>query len=317
MRRFPFFSRTLCLTVLLLLGACGTSRSPAPIVPRTGEGARPVESTRPAPVVVPAPPLPAVVTPVPVAESSGVETAPVRSSGIESRPLESRPLGAPAPSPGAPGVAAAPGAPGTSGTSATAGASGTVAGIGSLRTTPKGLKRPYSDATLAEMKAGEGASIVAASAEAAKADASRAEAAKGETPKADAAKTEATKSASSPDLAWPAKGRVIQTFAEPKHMGIVLDGRVGDAVGAAADGRVIFSGPGPRGYGNLIIVKHDADTVTVYAHNKSLLVKEGQSVKRGQKIAEVGDTGADKAGLHFEVRKQGKPIDPQKLLPKR
>jgi lipoprotein NlpD len=116
---------------------------------------------------------------------------------------------------------------------------------------------------------------------------------------------------------WPSKGKVLQGFSEPKNVGIVLDGKSGDPVAAAADGRVIFSGPGPRGYGNLLIVKHDTETVSVYAHNKNLIVKEGQAVKRGQKIAEIGDTGADRVGLHFEIRKQGKPVDPQKLLPKR
>ena len=100
-------------------------------------------------------------------------------------------------------------------------------------------------------------------------------------------------------------------------MGISIAGSAGDPVNAAADGKVIFSGPGPRGYGNLLIVKHDGDTLTVYAHNRALLVKDGQSVKRGQKIAEVGDTGTDRTKLHFEVRKSGRPIDPQKLLPPR
>ena len=80
---------------------------------------------------------------------------------------------------------------------------------------------------------------------------------------------------------------------------------------------MIFSAPGPRGYGNLVIVKHDADTVSVYAHNRSLLVKEGASVRRGQRIAELGDSGTDRPQLHFEIRKQGKPVDPQKLLPRR
>lgn len=100
-------------------------------------------------------------------------------------------------------------------------------------------------------------------------------------------------------------------------MGILIEGAAGDPVGAAADGRVIFSGPGPRGYGNLVIVKHDNDTLSVYAHNRTLLVKEGQSVKRGQKLAEIGASGTDSPKLHFEIRKGGKPVDPQTLLPAR
>lgn len=100
-------------------------------------------------------------------------------------------------------------------------------------------------------------------------------------------------------------------------MGIAIAGKPGDPVVAAGDGKVIFSGPGPRGYGNLVIIKHDADTLSVYAHNRSLLVKEGASIKRGQRIAELGETGADSPQLHFEIRKQGKPVDPAQFLPPR
>jgi lipoprotein NlpD len=118
-------------------------------------------------------------------------------------------------------------------------------------------------------------------------------------------------------FAWPAKGKVVQGFTEPRSMGISIAGTPGDPVTAAADGRVIFSGPGPRGYGNLLIVRHDADTLSVYAHNRALLAKEGQSVRRGQKIAELGDSGTDSPKLHFEIRKSGRPVDPLKLLPPR
>jgi lipoprotein NlpD len=110
---------------------------------------------------------------------------------------------------------------------------------------------------------------------------------------------------------------VIQGFGESRSTGIAIAAAPGDPVTAAGDGKVIFSGQGPRGYGNLIIVKHDADTLSVYAHGRTLLVKEGQSVRRGQKIAEAGDSGADKPKLLFEIRKGGKPVDPLKLLPSR
>jgi lipoprotein NlpD len=86
---------------------------------------------------------------------------------------------------------------------------------------------------------------------------------------------------------------------------------------AAAEGRVIFSGSGPRGYGNLIIVKHPNDLLSVYAHNRKLLVKEGQNVARGERIAELGDTGGNTPRLHFEIRRQGKPVDPTPYLPRR
>lgn len=116
---------------------------------------------------------------------------------------------------------------------------------------------------------------------------------------------------------WPGNGQIIAQFAEPGNKGISLAGAEGDAVISAGDGRVVYSGSGLRGYGNLVIVKHDADFLTAYAHNKSILVSEGQMVKRGQKIAELGRTDSDIPKLHFEVRKSGKPVDPLKFLPAR
>ncbi|MEO5697023.1 MAG: peptidoglycan DD-metalloendopeptidase family protein [Burkholderiaceae bacterium] len=117
--------------------------------------------------------------------------------------------------------------------------------------------------------------------------------------------------------AWPAAGPVIAPFEEGKVKGLSIRGRAGDPVLAAADGRVVYAGSGLRGYGNLIILKHNSTYLTAYAHNQTLLVKEDQSVRRGQKIAEMGATDADSVKLHFEIRKLGKPIDPAKLLPPR
>jgi lipoprotein NlpD len=116
---------------------------------------------------------------------------------------------------------------------------------------------------------------------------------------------------------WPAAGHVIASFDEGKVKGLVIGGKAGDPVFAAADGRVVYAGSGLRGYGNLVILKHNATYLTAYAHNQTLLVKEDQNVKRGQKIAEMGSTDADGVQLHFEIRKQGRPIDPAKLLPPR
>ena len=116
---------------------------------------------------------------------------------------------------------------------------------------------------------------------------------------------------------WPAGGPVIAPFDDGKVKGLVLGGKAGDPVLAAADGRVVYAGSGLRGYGNLIILKHNNTYLTAYAHNQTLLVKEDQAVRRGQKIAEMGSTDADSVKLHFEIRKQGKPIDPAKLLPPR
>ncbi len=117
--------------------------------------------------------------------------------------------------------------------------------------------------------------------------------------------------------AWPAAGPVVAPFDDAKTKGLAISGKAGDPVYAAADGRVVYAGSGLRGYGNLVIVKHNANYLTAYAHNQTLLVKEDQIVKRGQKIAEMGSTDTDKVQLHFEIRKQGKPIDPARLLPAR
>ena len=286
-------ARFLALASALLLGACATS-PPAPVESRTSPP--PARTARPAPA-------PAGVPAKPATEPDAVQTAPVRPSGIQTRPLDS--------------------ADDRRGTT------------GQLRTQPKGLKRPYSESALAEMRAADakppapaatGAAVAAVPGTSAASPAPAAPAKPPEPaarPEARAeAKPEAKEeakadTAASPEFSWPAKGKVLQGYGEPRSTGISIAGNIGDPVSAAADGKVIFSGQGPRGYGNLVIVKHDADTLSVYGHNKSLLVKEGQAVKRGQKIAELGDSGTDKPKLHFEIRKNGRPVDPQKLLPPR
>jgi lipoprotein NlpD len=113
---------------------------------------------------------------------------------------------------------------------------------------------------------------------------------------------------------WPARGNLISGFDESKNKGLDIGGKVGDPVMAAADGRVVYAGAGLRGYGNLIIIKHNNTYLTAYAHNQTLLVKEDQVIKRGQKIAEMGNSDADQVKLHFEIRRQGKPVDPAKYL---
>ncbi|MES2532567.1 MAG: peptidoglycan DD-metalloendopeptidase family protein [Pseudomonadota bacterium] len=116
---------------------------------------------------------------------------------------------------------------------------------------------------------------------------------------------------------WPASGTLIAGFDEAKNKGLDISGKAGDSVLAAADGRVVYAGAGLRGYGNLIILKHNNTYLTAYAHNQTLLVKEDQSVQRGQKIAEMGSSDADRVKLHFEIRRQGKPVDPSRYLPAR
>ncbi len=114
---------------------------------------------------------------------------------------------------------------------------------------------------------------------------------------------------------WPGKGNVIAEFDESKNKGVDISGAAGDPVLAAADGKVVYAGAGLRGYGNLVILKHNNTYLTAYAHNQSLQVKEDQAVKKGQKIAEMGSSDSERVKLHFEVRRQGKPVDPLKYLP--
>ena len=116
---------------------------------------------------------------------------------------------------------------------------------------------------------------------------------------------------------WPGTGRVLAPFSESGNKGLDIAGKAGDPVLAAAEGKVVYAGSGLRGYGELVIVKHNAVYLSAYAHNRKILVKEGQPVTRGQKIAEMGNTDADAVKLHFEIRKAGKPVDPSQYLPKR
>ncbi|MEX3606092.1 MAG: peptidoglycan DD-metalloendopeptidase family protein [Burkholderia sp.] len=120
---------------------------------------------------------------------------------------------------------------------------------------------------------------------------------------------------SSVSFAWPVCGPILNQFDDSKNKGVNIGGTAGTPVKAAADGRVVYAGNGLRGYGNLIIVKHDATYLTAYAHNRALMVKEGDSVTKGQKLAELGNSDSDRVMLHFEVRRQGKPVDPLKYLP--
>jgi lipoprotein NlpD len=115
-------------------------------------------------------------------------------------------------------------------------------------------------------------------------------------------------------LSWPAKGKVVEEFSEGKNKGIDIAGKLGEPIQAASDGKVVYAGNSLRGYGNLVIVKHDNTYLTAYAHNRSLLVKEGDSVRKGQRIAEMGDSDANMVKLHFEVRVNGKPVNPIQFL---
>ena len=118
---------------------------------------------------------------------------------------------------------------------------------------------------------------------------------------------------------WPTNGLIINKFSKRSatRKGIDIAGRLGQPVKAAAAGKIVYSGSGLRGYGRLIIVQHNERFLSAYAHNRKLLVKEGQQVKQGQRIAEMGKSGTDRVKLHFEIRSNGTPVNPLRYLPKR
>lgn len=172
---------------------------------------------------------------------------------------------------------------------------------GGMKTSPKVLRLPYSEQNLALLSKSEIRPEVKSEI--------KPEA------KPEPAKPAVERDPEAIEFGWPARGRVMQAFAEPNNKGLDIAGKPGDPVLAAASGRVMYTGTGIRGYGKLIVIKHDNNFNSVYAHNREILVKEGQNVTRGQRIAELGDTDADAPKLHFEIRKSGKPVDPAKYLP--
>jgi lipoprotein NlpD len=175
-----------------------------------------------------------------------------------------------------------------------AGSAGERAASDAVRTQPQGVRVPYSDQAYAQLA----------------------------TIKPEAAgppKPEAGSAAPLPEgediqFSWPASGKIVTSFYDGAK-GIAIAGKSGQPVYASANGRVIFSGTGIRGFGKLIVIKHNSTFLSVYGHNSELLVKEGQNVTKGQKIAEMGDTDSDEVKLHFEIRRFGKPVDPIRLLP--
>ena len=223
-----------------------------------------------------------------------------------------------------PGAAGASGAPGT----AAAGdsgvvvrpitpAGGTAVGVPSAPpgtlTEPRGDKRPYSDEALAQAQR-------QATGKPAAGAASTPGAAAKPPDKSSDKPGELKPAAETDDVAWgwPAAGRVIGQFSEGgSNKGLDIAAKIGDPVLAAGPGKVVYSGQGLRGYGRLVIIKHNNTYLSAYAHNSNLLVKEGQLVTKGQKIAEAGNTDSEVPKLHFEIRRQGKPVDPSKFLPER
>jgi len=181
-----------------------------------------------------------------------------------------------------------------------------------VKTEPKARKLPYSEQALVQLKAATPKPAAA----------SPPTAAPPAKPAVKAPATPAPKEAGGADVRlvweWPTQGKLIYGFGEGTNQkGVGIEGRSGQAVLASAPGKVVYSGSGLRGYGKLIIIKHNTSYLSVYAHNNQILVKEGQSVAKGQKIAEMGNSDSDRVGLHFEIRRLGKPIDPLQYLPER
>jgi lipoprotein NlpD len=116
---------------------------------------------------------------------------------------------------------------------------------------------------------------------------------------------------------WPTNGKVTRGYSSSVHKGIDIDGKRGDGIYAVAAGKVVYAGTGIVGYGELLIIKHSEVYLSAYGHNSRLLVSEGMQIKAGQKIAQKGSSGTDTVKLHFEIRKEGKPIDPKRVLPAR
>jgi lipoprotein NlpD len=164
------------------------------------------------------------------------------------------------------------------------------------KTEPSGAKKPYSDAALAQKEDNPKAEKVTGIA---------------------AGSTVTASDDEKLSWMWPSDGRIIATFDEGKNKGIDIAGRLGQQVMAAGSGKVMYAGSGIRGYGNLVIVKHSNSLLSAYAHNRTIVVKEGQNVTKGQVIAEMGNSDTDTVKLHFEIRQQGKPVDPAKFLPSR
>ncbi len=183
-----------------------------------------------------------------------------------------------------------------------------------LKSEPKGRKLPYSEQALAQLKMPSSKPAVVTLPPASVAPAPKPVATRTPVP------TAAKDSSADGKLTWewPANGKVAYGFGQGSNQkGVGIDGKSGEAVLAGAPGKVVYSGSGLRGYGKLVIIKHNASYLSVYAHNSQILVKEGQSVAKGQKIAEMGDSDSNRVGLHFEIRRLGKPVDPLQYLPER
>ncbi|MBI4741487.1 MAG: peptidoglycan DD-metalloendopeptidase family protein [Betaproteobacteria bacterium] len=334
LRNLRIVGITLIFAAALMLAGCA-SRSPAPVVDRSGQTASGAEAAQPGKDLYtvkrgdtlrsiaqahgidfrdliawngidnPNRIQPGVTLRVKPAGSSGGSVAgtggdvavarPIAlAPTVENRSLDSAPVAAP--------TVAAPVTPGSN--------------TATFKREPKGGKEVYSDAALAHAQGQARTGDPAPAAAAAVKPEAKPEAAPAAVPPLPGTPAPA---AGEDDVAWmwPSNGKIVGTFSEGGSKGVDIAGKAGDPVLASGEGKVVYSGTGLRGYGKLVIVKHNATYLSAYAHNQNVLVKEGQNVAKGQKIAEMGNTDADQVKLHFEVRRQGKPVDPLKYLPPR
>lgn len=220
--------------------------------------------------------------PGPIAETPAQPPAEAPAdAGAVARPLETAPL------PPGPGVAVQPLPP--------------AEGDARLKTSPKAVRVPWSEEAAAKLKPVPPDGVTAEAPTEARPDGHAGDKPEDRVP-----------------WTWPTTGKVIAAFTDGNgSKGMQIAGKIGQPVYASAAGRVVYSGSGLRGYGNLVIIKHNQTYLSAYAHNNALLVKEGESVTRGQKIAEMGNSDTDRVKLHFEIRRLGKPVDPSRYLPPR
>jgi len=307
-------TRGLAFVLALVLAGCA-ARTPAPVVDRRPPPAQPPPV---AAVPTPAPPEPVAPQPIPthtvkrgetlvgialqygldyreLAAWNNIVNPNVLSVGqvlVVAAPAGTRPLApvtTPLAMPGPP-IEARP-----------------LANTPEAKVEPRGQKLPYSERALAQLSSPEpGAPVPAPAPDPAPSPPPPTAAAEPEKP--------AGTDREDVDWMWPVKGKVLSAFTEATK-GVDIGGRKGAPVLAAASGRVVYAGAGLRGYGKLVIIKHNNTWLSAYAHNDNVLVKEQQDVRKGQKIAEMGATDADQVKLHFEVRREGKPVDPAKVLP--
>lgn len=189
-----------------------------------------------------------------------------------------------------------------------------IVNSGKVKTNPKALKLPFSEQNVARLQYPTKNSLPAAQSSPIPSTTADKNTKIEVAPQPDPSKPGKASDHSNAEWIWPTTGKLLSSFSK-NSKGVKISGQAGQPVLASAAGEVVYSGHGLRGYGNLIIIKHDNTFLSAYAHNSKLLVKEGEAVIKGQKIAEMGNTDTDTIQLHFEIRKHGKPVDPLEYLP--